>query len=43
MTGEPIILMAVIDTKEGKDVATLDILYAFMQTKIPEKEHGELS
>ena len=38
---ESVLLTAVIDAKEGRDVATVDIKNAFIQTKIPQEEGKE--
>ena len=40
-TTESIILTAVIDAEEHRDVATVDIPHAFVQTPIPEQAPGE--
>ena len=38
---EAIMLTAVIDAKEGRDVMTADIPNAFIQTKLPDIKDGE--
>jgi hypothetical protein len=38
---ESIMLTAIVDAKEGRDVMTSDIPIAFIQTKLPNVEHGE--
>ena len=35
---ESVLLSATIDAKEGRDVATVDIPNAFIQTEIPQEE-----
>lgn len=38
---ESIMITAVIDAKEHRDIMTADIPNAFIQTKMPDPEHGE--
>ena len=38
---ESIMLTAVIEAHEGRDVMTVDIPNAFIQTEMPEREEGE--
>ncbi len=38
---ESIMLTAIVDAKEGRDVMTCDITNAFKQTKLPNIEDGE--
>ena len=38
---ESIMLTAVIEAHEGRDVMTVDIPMEFIQTEMPEREEGE--